>query len=62
MFSLQRNYFTVHDIHDFLSNLEGGEEEVNEELGETQAAAVLCGLIRYKDKDHLMDPQQWDQG
>lgn len=38
------------------------EEEVDEELGETQTDGALGGLICHKDKDHLMDTQQRDQG
>lgn len=44
------------------SNLKGGEEEVSEELGETQADGSCGGLVCEKDEDHLMDPQQWNQG
>lgn len=43
------------------SNLEGGEEEVREEPGETQADAATGGLICCEDKDHIMDPEQRDQ-
>lgn len=45
----------------FESNLEGGEEEVAEELCEAQTDGGLGGLVRHKDKDHLMDAQQRDQ-
>lgn len=44
------------------SNLEGGEEEVREEPGETQANAATGGLICCEDKHHVMDPEQRDQG
>ena len=43
-------------------NLKGGEEEIYEELGETQADGGVCGLVCYKDKDHVVDAQQGDQG
>lgn len=43
-------------------NLKGGEEEIYEELGETQADSGVCGLVCYKDKDHVVDAQQGDQG
>lgn len=43
-------------------NLKGGEEEVDEELGETQTDGGLGGLVCHKDKNHLMDTQQRDQG
>lgn len=43
-------------------NLEGGEEEVDEEFGDTQAAGGVGGLVCHKDKDHLVDTQQRDQG
>lgn len=43
------------------SNLEGGEEEVDEELCEAQADGGLGGLVCHKDKDYLMDAQQGDQ-
>lgn len=44
------------------SNLEGREEEVDEELGETQGNGGLGGFVCHKDEDHLMDTQQRDQG
>ena len=44
------------------SHLERGEEEVDEKLGETQTDCGLGGLICHKNKDHLMDTQQRDQG
>lgn len=43
-------------------DLKGGEEEIYEELGETQADSGVCGLVRYKDEDHVVDAQQGDQG
>lgn len=43
-------------------HLEGGEEEVHEELGDTQAVGGLGGLVRQEDEDHLVDPQQGDEG
>lgn len=46
----------------FWLNLKGGEEKVDEELGETQTDGGLGGLIGHKDKDHLVDTQQRDQG
>lgn len=46
----------------FYSNLKGGEEEVGEKLGETQADGAFSGLVCDKDEDHLMDSQQWNQG
>lgn len=52
-------------VHEYImhqSNLEGGEEEIDEELGETQNDGGLGGLVCHKDKDHLMDTQQGDQG
>lgn len=50
----------VQDGHQ--ETLEGGEEEIDEELSETQTDGGLSGLVCYKDKDHLMDTQQRDQG
>ena len=44
------------------SDLEGWEEEVDEELGETQTDGGLGRFVRHKDEDHLMDAQQGDQG
>lgn len=46
----------------FWLNLKGGEEKVYEELGETQTQSGVGGLICHKDKDHVMDTQQRDQG
>lgn len=43
------------------SDLEGGEEEVDEELGETQPDGAHGGLVRHEDEDHLVDSQQRDQ-
>lgn len=43
-------------------NLEGGEEEVNEELGKTNANGALGGFVCHEDKENLMDAQQRDQG
>lgn len=43
-------------------DLEGGEEEVYEELGEAQTEGGLGGLVRHQDEDHLVDSQQRDQG
>lgn len=41
-------------------HLEGAQEEVKEELGQTQGALSL--LIRHKGKDYFMDTQQGDEG
>lgn len=46
----------------FYRHLEGREEEVYEELGDTQAAGGRGGLVRQEDEDHLVDPQQGDEG
>lgn len=43
-------------------NLKGREEEINEELGETQTDGFFGGLIRQEDKNHLVDTQQGDEG
>ena len=46
----------------FWLNLKGGEEQIDEELGETQTDGGLGGLICHKDKHHLVDTQQRDEG
>lgn len=43
-------------------NLKGGEEEIYEELGKTQADGGVCGLVCDEDEDHVVDAQQGDQG
>lgn len=43
-------------------NLKGGEEEIYEELGQTQADGGVCGLVCDEDEDHGVDAQQGDQG
>lgn len=43
-------------------NLKGGEEEIYEELGEAQTDSRVCGLVCYKDEDHVVDAQQGDKG
>lgn len=42
------------------THLEGTEEQVKKELGGAQGA--LGVLISHKGKDHLVDPQQRDEG
>lgn len=42
------------------THLEGTEEEVKKELGGAEGA--LGVLVSHKGKDHLMDPQQRDEG
>lgn len=42
-------------------DLKGGEEEIYEELGQTQADGGVCGLVRDEDEDHVVDAQQGDQ-
>lgn len=42
------------------THLEGTEEEVEKELGEAQRALGM--LISHKGEDHLVDPQQRDEG
>lgn len=44
-----------------LFNLKWGEEEIEEELSETQADGGFGGLVCHKYKDHLMDTQQRNQ-
>lgn len=47
------------DSYVSVSHLERAEEEVKEELDVAQGA--LGVLIGDKGKNHLMDPQQWNQ-
>lgn len=42
------------------THLERTEEEVKKELGGTEGA--LGVLVSHKGKDHLMDPQERDEG
>lgn len=49
-------------IRDRKLYLEGGEEEIDNDLGDAQTEGCFRRLVHQINKDHLMDAQQRDQG